>query len=53
LDKLLALLKRYRFAKVLAKLRGEGQAGRLACEPLLTFKALLLQSLYWPFGYQT
>lgn len=46
LDKLSGLVKWYRFAKVLAKLRDEGAAGRPAYEPLLMFKALLLQSLY-------
>ena len=46
LDKLLSLVKWYRFEKVLAKLRDEGSAGRPAYGPLLMFKALLLQSLY-------
>jgi transposase, IS5 family len=46
LDKLSRLVKWYRFVKLLAKLRDEGAAGRPAYEPLLMFKALLLQSLY-------
>jgi transposase, IS5 family len=46
LDRLLVLVKWYRFEKILAKLRDERQAGRPAYEPLLMFKALLLQSLY-------
>jgi transposase, IS5 family len=46
LDRLLVLLKWYRFEKILGKLRNERQAGRPAYEPLVMFKALLLQSLY-------
>ena len=46
LDKLLSLVKWYRFEKVLSKLRDESSAGRPAYGPLLMFKALLLQSLY-------
>jgi IS5 family transposase len=45
LDRLHALVKWYRFEKVLASLR-EGGSGRPAYPPLLMFKALLLQSLY-------
>jgi len=46
LDKLLGLVKWYRFEKILSKLRDESSAGRPAYGPLLMFKALLLQSLY-------
>ena len=46
LDKLLGLVKWYRFEKLLAKLRDESSAGRPAYAPLVMFKALLLQSLY-------
>jgi transposase, IS5 family len=46
LDKLLGLVKWYRFEKLLVSVRDEGQAGRPAYAPLLMFKALLLQSLY-------
>lgn len=45
LDRLLELVKWYRFEKLLARLRDEG-AGRPGYPPLLMFKALLLQSLY-------
>ena len=45
LDRLAALVKWYRFEKVLARLREEGP-GRAGYRPLLLFKALLLQSLY-------
>jgi transposase, IS5 family len=46
LDRLSGLVKWYRFGKLLNGLRDEGSAGRPAYEPLLMFKALLLQSLY-------
>jgi transposase, IS5 family len=46
LDKLSSLVKWYRFEKILTKLRDESTAGRPAYDPLLMFKALLLQSLY-------
>jgi IS5 family transposase len=45
LDRLLGLVKWYRFEKVLSSLR-EGGAGRPAYPSLLMFKVLLLQSLY-------
>jgi IS5 family transposase len=45
LDRLVGLVKWYRFDKLLAPLRGDGP-GRPAWPPLLLFKALLLQSLY-------
>ena len=45
LDRLLGLVKWYRFEKVLAVLR-DGGAGRPPYPPLLMFKVLLLQSLY-------
>jgi IS5 family transposase len=45
LDRLLDLVKWYRFEKLLARLRDEGP-GRPGYPPLLMFKALLLQSLY-------
>jgi transposase, IS5 family len=45
LDRLDALVKWYRFEKVLARLRQEGP-GRPGYRPVLMFKALLLQSLY-------
>lgn len=46
LDRLSSLVKWYRFEKLLARLRPEGGAGRPAWNPLVMFKALLLQSLY-------
>jgi transposase, IS5 family len=46
LDRLSGLVKWYRFGKLLGGLRDAGSAGRPAYEPLLMFKALLLQSLY-------
>jgi transposase, IS5 family len=46
LDRLSGLVKWYRFEKILARLRNERSAGRPAFDPLLMFKALLLQSLY-------
>ncbi|MBB3137831.1 IS5 family transposase [Rhizobium pisi] len=46
LDRLSALVKWYRFEKLLRGLRAETSAGRPAYPPLLMFKALLLQSLY-------
>lgn len=45
LDRLAALVKWYRFDKLLGGLR-DGGAGRPAWPPLVMFKALLLQSLY-------
>jgi transposase, IS5 family len=45
LDRLHALVKWYRFEKVLASVR-DGGSGRPAYPPLLMFKVLLLQSLY-------
>ena len=45
LDRLIELVKWYRFEKLLAGLRDEGP-GRPGYLPLLMFKALLLQSLY-------
>jgi IS5 family transposase len=45
LDRLLDLVKWYRFEKLLSRLRDEGP-GRAGYRPLLMFKALLLQSLY-------
>lgn len=45
LDRLLELVKWYRFEKLLARLRDEGP-GRPGYPPLVMFKALLLQSLY-------
>jgi IS5 family transposase len=45
LDRLLTLVKWYRFEKILAGLRDDGP-GRPAYPPLVMFKALLLQSLY-------
>lgn len=45
LDRLAALVKWYRFNKLLAGLRDNG-AGRPAWPPLVMFKALVLQSLY-------
>ena len=45
LDRLLGLVKWYRFEKLLAPLRNDGP-GRAAWPPLVLFKALLLQSLY-------
>ena len=46
LDRLSALVKWYRFEKVLARLRRPDGPGRPAYGSLLMFKALLLQSLY-------
>jgi IS5 family transposase len=46
LDRLEGLVKWYRFAKLLDRLRPAEAAGRPAYPPLLMFKALLLQSLY-------
>jgi IS5 family transposase len=46
LDRLSALVKWYRFEKILVKMRDAGSAGRPAYDPLVMFKALLLQSLY-------
>lgn len=46
LDRLAALVKWYRFEKVLARLRRLDGPGRPAYGSLLMFKALLLQSLY-------
>lgn len=46
LDRLSALVKWYRFEKVLARLRRAGGPGRPAYPALLMFKALLLLSLY-------
>lgn len=46
LERLSGLVKWYRFEKILARLRNEESAGRPAYDPLLMFKALLLQSLY-------
>jgi IS5 family transposase len=45
LDRIAALVKWYRFEKLLALLRDDGP-GRPAWPPLLMFKLLLLQSLY-------
>jgi IS5 family transposase len=45
LDRISALVKWYRFEKLLASVR-DGGAGRPAYPPLLMFKVLLLQSLY-------
>jgi IS5 family transposase len=45
LDRLVELVKWYRFEKLLGRLRDEGP-GRPGYLPLLMFKALLLQSLY-------
>jgi IS5 family transposase len=45
LDRIGALVKWYRFEKLLASVR-DGGAGRPAYPPLLMFKVLLLQSLY-------
>lgn len=45
LDRLLGLVRWYRFEKLLAKLRDSGP-GRAAWPPLLLFKALLVGSLY-------
>jgi IS5 family transposase len=45
LDRISALVKWYRFEKLLASVR-DGAAGRPAYPPLLMFKVLLLQSLY-------
>jgi transposase, IS5 family len=46
LERLSALVKWYRFEKILVKMRDAGSAGRPAYDPLVMFKALLLQSLY-------
>lgn len=45
LDRLLGLVKWYRFEKLLSPLR-DGGPGRAAWPPLVLFKALILQSLY-------
>jgi IS5 family transposase len=45
LDRLVGLVKWYRFEKVLAPVR-DGGSGRPSYPPLLMFKVLLLQSLY-------
>lgn len=45
LDRLLVLVKWYRFEKLLSSLR-DGGPGRAAWPPLVLFKALVLQSLY-------
>lgn len=46
LDRLSALVKWYRFEKILSGLHDVGGPGRPAYPPLTMFKALLLQSLY-------
>ena len=46
LDRLSALVKWYRFEKLLAGLRDESGPGRPGYQALVLFKALLLQSLY-------
>lgn len=46
LECLSGVVKWYRFEKLLSRLRDEKSAGRPAYEPLVMFKALLLQSLY-------
>jgi transposase, IS5 family len=46
LERLSALVKWHRFEKILVKMRDAGSAGRPAYDPLVMFKALLLQSLY-------
>ncbi len=46
LERLSGVVKWYRFEKLLSRLRDEKSAGRPAYEPLVMFKALLLQSLY-------
>lgn len=46
LDRLTALVKWYRFEKILSGLHDVGGPGRPAYPPLAMFKALLLQSLY-------
>src|ERR1700730_2625958 len=46
LDRLSALVKWYRFEKLLKGLRDESSPGRPGYLPLVLFKALLLQSLY-------
>ena len=46
LEKLSAVVKWYRFEKLLGRLRDEESVGRPAYPPLVMFKALLLQSLY-------
>lgn len=46
LERLSALVKWYRFEKLLARVREETSLGRPAYPPLVMFKALLLQSLY-------
>jgi IS5 family transposase len=45
LDRLMELVKWYRFEKLLGRLRDEGP-GRGGYKPILMFRALLLQSLY-------
>jgi IS5 family transposase len=46
LDRLLGLVKWYRFEKLIGHLRDEASPGRAAWPPVVMFKALLLQSLY-------
>src|SRR5258708_9899015 len=46
LDRLSALVKWYRFEKLLKDLRDAASPGRPGYQPLVLFKALLLQSLY-------
>ena len=46
LDRLDVLIKWYRFEKLLARMRSQAGPGRPAYNPLLMFKALLLQALY-------
>lgn len=46
LDRLGELVKWYRFEKLLVRLRDEAGPGRPGYQPLVLFKALLLQSLY-------
>jgi transposase, IS5 family len=46
LERLAGLVKWYRFEKLLAHLRSETTAGRPAWQPLVLFRALVLQALY-------
>ena len=46
LDRLDVLIKWYRFEKLLARMRSQAGPGRPAYNPLLMFKAVLLQALY-------
>lgn len=46
LDRLVSVVKWYRFEKLLAHLRDEGSPGRPGYPVLVLFRALLLQSLY-------